>query len=346
MTPRVLIFAAVILLLAAGCTRPSTTSSLAFERGVQVLGAGSPRCAIPLFSQVIGSIPDGPEPHAMLAMAYALDLQPDPALRQADVARKKRKPGEDPGWECVATGIAALSQRRSAAAEQSFSQILAAAPKGSGIRNAAGLWMTLALLVKGESRQAMEFMERESAPDTPEGRSVTPLLWSVLICGQQGNTGDAAKSLAALARKVTVSRGAEGVQAGDLSACSDQELRERGIVGLRQGRLDQATEMFAALHERSPGSGDALIWMALASAAQGNWRQAQDVLRDACQSGSRPSRSLANHLAGLASAFEGNPQEMIGHILTGQRLAFTAPDVMPRPTEAQAEKVWVSDQLN
>ena len=89
-----------------------------------------------------------------------------------------------------------------------------------------------------------------------------------------------------------------------------------------------------------------MIWMALTSAAQGNWRQAQDVLRDACQSGSRPSRSLANHLAGLASAFEGNPQEMIGHILTGQRLAFTAPDVMPRPTEAQEEKVWVSDQLN
>ena len=346
MIPRAVILAALILLLAAGCTQPKTTSSLAFERGVQVLGAGSPRSAIPLFSQVIGSIPDGPEPHAMLAMAFALDLQPEPALRQADVARKKRKPGEDPGWECIATGVAALSQRQPAVAERSFGQVLATAPKGSGIRNAAGLWMTLTLLMKSDSRQAVNFLERESASDMPGGRSVTSLLWSVLICGQQGNTGDAARSLADLARKVTVSGGAEGGQGGDLSACSDQELHERGIAGLREGRLTQAVEIFAALHERSPASGDALIWTALASAAQGRWRQTQDALRNACQSGSRSSRSLANHLAGVASALEGNPHEMIGHILAGQRMASVAPEAMPRPTEAQAERVWVSDQLN
>ena len=346
MNTRTLVLVSVILLLAAGCTRPSTTSSLTFERGVQVLGAGSPRCAIPLFSQVIGSIPDGPEPHAMLAMAYALDLQPDPALKQANVARQKRKPAENPGWECVAAGIAALTQHRPAEAQKNFGQILTTAQRGSGIRNAAGLWMTLTLLLMGDSREAMALLEQESATDASAGRPVTPLLWSVMIYGHEGNTADAAKSLAALAQEVTVSRGAEAIQITDLSACTDLELRECGIVGVRQGRLKQAREMFAALHERTPGPGDVRVWLALVSAAQGDWRQAQDDLRVACQSGPRPSQSLANHLAGVAATFERNPQKMIGHILTGQRLAIFAPDVMPRPTEAQAEKVWASDNLN
>ena len=79
----------------------------AFDRGERFLAAGSPKSAIPFLTQTVTSTPDGPEPMALLSLAYALDLQPERAILQA---RKVRRPPGNHGWEFVAVGIAKMTQ--------------------------------------------------------------------------------------------------------------------------------------------------------------------------------------------------------------------------------------------
>jgi len=76
-----LILAAGLCVL-GGCQQAIPPSDLTLSRGSQLLAAGSPKSAIPLLSQTVISTPDGPEPMAMLSLAYALDLQPERAIAE------------------------------------------------------------------------------------------------------------------------------------------------------------------------------------------------------------------------------------------------------------------------
>ena len=311
---------------------------------MQILGAGSPRSAIPLFSQVIGSIPDGPEPHAMLALAYALDLQPEQAYSQARVAAGKREKEDRPGWECIAMGIADLTRHQPQEAETHFGRILNSAPKGTGIRNSAAQWMVLTFLLKGDAAKAMESLAQDSSAEARNGSSTAPLLWSVLVSAHEGSQDVAAKALKAVADKVAGSRRqAEGDT--DLSACGEVELREAGIRAVRENQLVRAREVFATVRARNPSSGEGILWSGLVAAALGDWRQARTDLDAACQSGPRASQGLANHLTSVAAALEKDPRKMIGHILIGQRLLATNQASIAKPTVAIPEKIWLSDKL-
>ena len=344
MMTRILFALPCVLLLAAGCA-PQSTDSLTFKRGVQILGAGSPRSAIPLFTQVIGSIPDGPEPHAMLALAFALDFQPEQAYIQARVADGKRKKDDRPGWECVAMGIADLSRHQPQEAERHFARILRTAPATAGIRHSAAQWMVLTLLLKADTGKALELLAQESSGEARPCSSTAPLLWSVLVSGHEGNKDLAAKALKAVADNLA-GAGKQTQGTKDLSACSEAELREVGARAVRENQLARARDVFAAMRTRNPTSGEAILWSALVSAAMGDWHEARRGLDAACQVGPRASQSLANHLTGVAAAFENDPRKMIGHILTGQRLSATNQGSIAKPAIATSEKVWLSDKLH
>lgn len=321
----------------AGCG-PLHREDLVFERGLQMLAAGSPRSAVPVFSQVIASVPDGPEPHAMLALAYALDLEPERAVQHAEAAKRRRDAREPPGWEVVALGLAAMSERSYGEAVDHLRRVAQEAPPQSGIRRAAAQWLTIALLLKGDRQAGLDCLDAAFLSDRATARErTTALLWSALIRGRQGEVQQAGKALSDVAAQVS--------GAGASDAPRGRGAADGAMGALARGDLRAAEEQMKAL-ESCPEPCNAAVWLALIAAAQGNWERACEGLKRAAAEGTPRSRGLAHGLLAVARALDGRPQEVIHHTLAGQRLLRQNRFLSGGPTEARADTVWLSDKLN
>jgi tetratricopeptide (TPR) repeat protein len=328
-----------VLLAASGCAT-SNQANLTYGRGVQMLAAGSPKSAVPFLSQFIVSVPDGPEPGSMLALAYALDMQPDAAVEQA-----KRVKSASPEWQTVAIAVAEMLQHRPDEAVTLLETVIAAAPKNSSLRFSASQWLTLALLLKGDHASAAGCLDSAVGDDRATGAHTTALLWSVLIHGRRVETEQAMKDLQAAANETLGSHGPDFLATVAPSKLTDSDLCDAGIAAIGRGQLDRAEELMTALNERSPNGQDAEVWLALIAAAKGDWARTRDMLKDGCERGPICSRSIANHLFSVICAIEGRPDNMIQSILCGQRLYATHHFPLRLPPEAKPETVWMSDRL-
>jgi len=316
----------------SGCQLPPTDMTL--QRGSQLLAAGSPKSAIPFLGQTVASAPDGPEPLALLSLAFALDMQPDRAIAQA--ALVKRGPNQPPGWEAVAIGIAEMTRRQPEQAEGHLQRVVAAAPPDSPIGRAARQWLTLAQVLAGHRDQAVETLQSlaESAP-----MKASAMLWATLIHAQAGRSKQAAESLTQCASTVTRN---DPVPVGDLSG---QALYDSAVATAAAGDLDTAQARFAALQQQDPAAADTPVWTALLAAARGDWPAARALLKDASRTGTLRSRGLANQLFAVVCALEDRPDAMIEHMLAGQRLLgrnATPAYVVEQP---KPEPVWFSDHM-
>ena len=340
--PRQIALLTVGLLLVTGCNQQEH-DDLTFRRGVLVLAAGSPKSAIPFFTQVIASSPEAPQPRAMLAMAYALDLQPDLAIRQAGLVRRDPKTDGPPGWECVALGIAAMSQHNPSRAADFFEKARSAAGTAADIKTNANQWLVLALLLKGDEGGALKVLRRFGRAN--ETRT-TALLWSVLIHGHNGRKTEAAKALSEVASEVVGQGRLRSLQTVDSTKADDQDLCDAGIAAVGQGKLDRAERLFTALHQRNANARDAQVWLALLAVTQGNWNEVTDRLKTGCRKGPRLSRSLANDLFSIICALEDRPHAMIQHLLVGRRLAGQNRLRIHVPSKDKPDSVWFSDKIN
>lgn len=339
--PRQIALLVTWLLLVTGCNQQNH-DDLTFRRGVQVLAAGSPRSAIPLLSQVVASTPGSPEPRAMLAMAYALDLQPDLAIKQAGLVHRDPKTDGPPGWGCVALGIAAMSQHNPSRAVDLFEKARSAAGTAAGVKTAANQWLALSLLLKGDDKAALELLGRSSRDNQTQ---TTALLWSVLIHGHNSRKTEAAKALSEVASEVVGQGRLRSLQTVDPTKADDQDLCDASIGAVRQGELDRAERLFMALHGRNPNACDAQVWLALLAVTQGNWNEVTDRLKTGCREGPRLSRSLANDLFSVICALEDRPHAVIRHLLIGRRLAGRN-RLGIQPSKTKGDLVWFSDKIN
>jgi len=320
----------------AGCQRTAHTD-LTFQRGVQLLAAGSPKSAIPFLTQVIASAPDGPEPHAMLSLAYALDLQSDRAILQAGRVRRAR--GEAPGWERVAVGIAEMVKGQESEATQHLQQAAATVPQGGPMALATRQWLMLSLLLEGNQAGALRSIE-ELAKFPPA--HTTALLWAVLIHSQQGRFVQAAESLVRAAKDIAGSDPhlPEGGQEPD-----DQSLYDAAISALAKGELAKARDLFDSLQQRNATASDAPVWLSLIAAANGDWPPGRSKLKEACGYGSLRSQGLANHLFSVVCAIERRPEAMIQSIVLGQRLLGRSDLPAHVVAQPEADVVWFSDKM-
>lgn len=324
------------LALLTGC-RQTVHTDLTFQRGVQLLAAGSPRFAIPFLTQVITSAPDGPEPHAMLALAYALDLQSDRAILQAGQVRRGKREG--PGWELVAVGIAEMAKGHASEATRHLEQVVSTGPQGSPMALAARQWHVLSLLLQGNHAKALESVEELAKPGPLR---TTALLWAVLIHTQQSRSSQAAEALSLAAEEIAV---LEPHLPDDSQEADDQTLYDAAVVALAKGELAKANSLFDSVQHRNPKASDTPVWLSLITAANGDWTSGRSKLKEACSNGLLRSRGLANHLFSVVCATEKRPETMIQSLLAGQRLlgrnnlpAHVA--VHPKP-----DVVWLSDSI-
>jgi tetratricopeptide (TPR) repeat protein len=307
---------------------------MTLQRGSQLLAAGSPKSAIPFLSQTVASVPDGPEPLALLSLAYALDMQPDRAIAQARLV--KRGKNQPPGWEAVAVGIAEMTRRQPEQAEQHLQRVVDANPADAPIGGAARQWLVLAQILAGHRDQAAESLQSlaESLP-----MKVSAMLWATLIHAQAGRSKLAAESLAQCAAAVTRN---DPVPAGELSG---QALYDSAVATVAAGNLETAQIRFATLQQQDPAAADTPVWTALLVAVRGDWSSARVLLKEACRSGTLRSRGLANQLFAVVCALEDRPDAMIEHMLSGQRLlgrSTTPAYVVEQP---KPEPVWFSDHM-
>lgn len=331
------LFIAGLLLAVCGCGRQQH-ADLTFRCGVQALAAGSPRSAIPFLSQVIASDPLAPEPRAMLAMAYALDLQPDLAVRHARLVR--RDPEEDglPGWECVAMGIAALVQHDPSRAVGHFERARSLPGAGLGMKRAVAQWLTLALLLKGDDKAAMDVLKqlRRDAP-----ARTTALLWSVLVHGHKDSIPEAAKALREIASELVGQGRMKSLKTIDTAKADDQDLCDAGVGAIREGEFARARALFTALHQRSANAGDSQVWLALMAATEGKWHEVTERLKKGCPEGPARSRSMSNNLFSVVCALERRPHAMIQHLLIGRRLMRSGRLNIHVPAKSEADSVLV-----
>jgi len=345
-----------------GCaeTKPDSPSfELTFNRGAQLLAAGDPKSAIPFLTQTIASAPDGPEPVALLSLAFALDLQPEQALVQAQkVHRPENSP---PGWEAVAVGIAELSRHRPLVAIASFQHVLATVPADSPLVPATRQWLALSQIIKGDPDASLVVLEQLAKNPSMK---TTALLWTLLIRARDGQTQQAAGTvLYANPTLVVRARGTTTQQAGDaLAQCArevaanfgrpnfegtldDQTFYDSAIAALAQGKLQDARQIFLQLQKRNTDGGDAALWLALISAAEGQWQAARAGLTEACETGPIPTRGLANQLCMVVAAMEDRPDAMIQHMLAGQRMMGRDAGPSHVAEYPKRESVWFSDSL-
>lgn len=327
---------ALALTTLVGCAQPQPPLELTFNRGAQLLAAGSPKSAIPFLTQTIASVPDGPEPPALLALAYALDLQSAQAIQQARSV--KRPEGAAPGWEGVAIGIAEMTRHRPGEAIAVLQRVVTMAPPDSKILPAARQWLTMAYLLKGDHLSATATIE--TLAKTPAMKSTT-LLWTALIRARDGKTSVAADVVMQAAMMEAVACGRLAFE-GNLD---DQSLYDGAIAATAVGKFDMAQGMFAALQLRNPDAGDAAIWLALVNGAQGNWQASRKLLADSCDKGSAPCRGLANQLFALVAALEDRPEAMVEHLLAGQRQLGRENAPAHVVEQPKPESVWYSDSL-
>lgn len=355
----------LIVLLGALCgcqQQPKTVPAsleLTFNRGAQLLAAGSPKSAIPFLSQTIAAEPDGPEPIALLALAFALDLQGDQAIVEAQ--KVHRPAGEPAGWEAVATGIAATVRHCPAEAIGSFQHVLATARPGSPLLPAARQWLALAQVIQGDHPAALATLDELAKSP---GMKASAQLWSLLILARDGQNIQAAGPVVFSSNSLVIQAGNSPTQqaADILTQCAhevagafgnqvykgtldDQTLYDSGIAAIADGKLENAHRIFTQLQKRDSDGGDATLWLALIAAAQGRWQAAHNALADACDTGPIPSRGLANHLCTVLRALEDRPESMIQHMLAGQRMMgheISPAHIIDYP---KPESVWFSDAL-
>jgi hypothetical protein len=313
---------------------------MTFQRGAQLLAAGSPKSAIPFLTLTVTSQPDGPEPVALLSLAYALDLQDQRAILEAQLVH--RPEGMAPGWEFVAVGIAQMRQNRPHAAVLTLQSGLASLGKKNPIEPAARQWLVLAELLDSKHGQALADLQPLCA--TSKMRTST-MLWATLIQAYHGRTHLAPAALEDCAQSVTSDSGQSALQR-DLAGADDQMLYDAGVASIAAGNLDSALKLFTQLQQRSPSSSDAAIWMAMIAGVNGDWSSCRTQLRDACEKGSPTSRGLANQLFAVVCALEDRPDALIEHLLAGQRALGRSKMPVHPVDEPAADKVWVSDGLH
>ena len=320
------------LLLAAGCTEPARVGP-AYRRGVEALAAGSPMSAIPFLTQAVAAAPDDSQARTMLALAYAIAMEPNVAVRTADGAPAGRDAPAVPGWRDIALGIAAVVRHQPDDAAEHFRRVLTADRAPDGARQTAGQWLTLALLLKGDPDEAIESMQNWHSLAEHNGTGTTALLWATLIQAHLGKAPSAREGLISVAGCVAGPRRVTLPPTSRVPDLDDQNLTAAGIAAVRQDKLDDAERFFAALDARRPNACDARVWLALLAAAQGNWDQTLERLKTAIADGPPQSRALANQLLSVACALQNRPQAMIQHMLVGQRLRANgrAAPQMPSP---------------
>lgn len=326
---------AVSLISIIGC-QASPHVDLTFQRGVQLLAAGSPKTAIPLLTQVVSSIPDGPEPHAMLAMAYALDLQSERAIAQARQAQREKN--EPPGWELIAVGIAELSQGRYDKAASRFDEVDMSFPPEHPMSVAARQWLVLSMLLKGDFKVSMDLL---NGLEITSGRS-TAMLWTVLVLARQGMAQEASEMLAIIAATSSL----PGPTSTTTNNPPDSRtLYEQALIAVSVREFDKAQESFTALIERNSNSCDAPTWLALIAAAEGDWSLTMTRLRDGCETGSNKSRGVANQLYGVACAMERMPDNVVRSMVVGQRLLGRGTSPAHAVSQPKPDAVWLSDSM-
>lgn len=322
------------LLAATGGCVQHRPSDMTMQRGAQLLAAGSPKSAIPFLTQTVASMPDGPEPIALLSLAYALDLQPERAIAQAQQVRARRD--AVPGWESVAIGIAEMTRHRPVAARVSLSQALAARGPHEPVGQASLQWLALAQVLEGDDAAAIESLK--SLAEAPS-MAITASLWTTLIHARQGRTAQAAEALSRAAAAIPRPRQSMGEN------LRGQALYDGGVTALADGDLPKAQRQFASMARGEREAADTAVWLALIKAAQGEWPAARAMLEQAGQRGPLPARGLANQLFSVVYALEQRPDAMIEHMLTGQRLLGrnkTPPYIVEQP---KPESVWFSDSM-
>ena len=329
-----------LIMTMAGCRQP-VASDLTFHRGAQLLASGSPKSAIPFLTQTIASSPDGPEPVAMLALAYALDLQADRAILQANQVRRAK--GAAPGWELAAVGIAEMTRRRPAEAVASLQRLLDNVPSDSPLAPAARQWLVLAQILKSDHAQA-----EESLRALAQSPSMQPCarLWAAIVHAYHGQNASVAQDLMQCA-KVVVSDSGQQALGRSLAAADDQTLYDAAVAATAKGDLDTAQRLFATVEKRSPDACDAAVWLALLAGAraQEDPQAARAMLKQACESGSMQSRGLANQLFSVVCALEDRPEEMIQCILAGQRMLGRNSSPLRTVDQPKPESVWGSDNI-
>ena len=322
----------------AGCEQPVSTD-MTFQRGVQMLAAGSPKSAIPFLTQVIASVPDGPEPHAMLSLAYALDLQADRAIAQAGQVRRPK--GAAPGWECVAIAVAAMTQNRPDDAVGHLRGLVNQAPPGSPVSTAARQWLVLALILKGDHKAALEMLDGLAKPGPTR---LTALLWGAIVHARQNQPEEAAKSIVQGAAEVSAAASSQDLRRGD-SAADDQGLYDDAVAAVAKGDLAKGEMLFAVLQQRSPRACDAPVWLALMAARKGDWSVTSGRFKETCQVGSPRSQGLTYHLFSVICALEGRPDAMVQSMVTGQRMLGRSRQPAHVIRQPSPDKVWLSDDL-
>jgi len=308
---------AVLFVGVSGCAQQKR-ANLSFRYGVEALASGSPRTAIPFLCQATRWDSEAPEPRSMLAVAYALNLQPEDAIRQANQVRRNHRGDGPPRWECIAMGIAATYRHDPSRAVTYFENFRSGAEASPAVKRAATQWLALALLLKGDKKGALELLGR--FPRGSELRT-TALLWSVLIHGHDGDVREAADALRTIALEANGQDRPGSAQPTNLRAMGDQYLRDAGVAAVRQGQASKAEALFSALARRNTNSYDAQVWLALISASLGRWDQAGERLKNGCREGPMYSQSLSSDLSSVLCALEGRPRAMIQHQLAARRLA-------------------------
>lgn len=338
--------AAILIATVAGCIDPplKQQDNLMLNRGVQMLAAGSPKSAIPILSQVIASEPDGPEPLALLALAYALDLQPEMALRQAQNVKRDPQAGGSPGWEYIAMGVAALTQHRYGEGVDYFRTVADSAEPSSPQGVAAVQWLVLGLLLKGDYHLASNTLDRWIRMDP---NNLTAMIWQVLIHSRYGKGEWAARQLREIGTTILGEHryGPSTPQKVDFENGDSQTVCDAGIAAMSEGNLPAAAKAFEALQARGANTCDAEVWLALIAAATDNWPQAKERIKASCEDGSKASRSIGYQIACVVCALENRPQDMIQNMLTGQRLQGRELQATQAPPVAQPDNVWMSDKM-
>lgn len=317
----------------AGCrTSPST---MTLQRGSQLLAAGSPGSAIPLLSQTVAATPDGPEPLALLALAYALDQQPERAIAQAVLVH--RNSTAPPGWEIVAVGVAEMISRRPDLSIQILERVVLRCSVDTPIGQAARQWLALAQVLNGQRDQAALTLHDLGKCTFMQASA---MVWTVLIQSHAGQPEAASEALTRCATAIATR--AQPMPSGELTG---QALYDSAVTMVAAGNLDTAKGRFISLQQGGGDTADVPVWLALIAAAQGDYYGARDGLKVACTKGSRPCRGLASQLYSVVFALDDRADAMIKYMLAGQRLlgrhaSPTNPMEQPAP-----EPVWFSDSM-
>lgn len=319
------------------CQQPHVpVKGFSLDRGAQLLIAGSPKSAIPFLTQTVAGVPDGPEPMALLSLAYALDMQDDRAISQAQ--RIHRPAGEAPGWEAVAVGIARMTQNREDDALESFQRV----PNSALPAAAARQWMILTYLQAAREGDAIQMLE---ALATTDQMRITSMLWLTVIHEHRGKMDQALAALERCAEQASTASGAAALK-GDLSSADAQTLYDAGIAAIAKGDLATAQALLSRVHEHTIDICDTPVWLALIAGIQKDWQTCRNQLADACENGSAPSRGLASELFSVVCALEDRPAAVVQYTLLGQRMIGRTGEPGYIHEQPKPEPVWGSDQMN